>query len=252
MPTPACILIVDDEKDVLAVFIDLIETGGYRAIGTTDPEKALGIVQAEEVDLVIVDLMMPKRDGWHLLEDIKKYDTSIPVIVLTGFLSEQGESILSSKKADSYLIKPVDHDRLQAQIKHHLSDNKPSKNAHVVIIDANPDTREDTEHALSRRGFQITSFDALEAAELSIHNNPPDLIILDITFPKGNGFNLCQNLQQNPKTKHIPTFILTEESSRQNLLKAIQLGVRGFVAKPAAPNALVERVLKILRHPPTP
>ena len=250
MSTPACILIVDDEKDVLAVFIDLIETGGYRAIGTTDPEKALSIVQAEEVDLVIVDLMMPKRDGWHLLEDIKKYDTAIPVIVLTGFLSEQGESILASKQADSYLIKPVDHDRLQAQIKHHLLNHTPASNAQIVIIDADANTREDTNHALSRRGFKITPFDALAPAEQFIQNTPPDLIILDITFPSGSGFDLCQHLQKKPDTKHIPTLILTAESSRQNLMKAIQLGVRGFIAKPVAPNALVERVLKILRiHP---
>ena len=80
MPSP-CILVVDDEKDVVAVLIDLIETDGYRAIGTTDPEKALDIVQAEEVDLVIVDLMMPQRDGWRLLEDIKKYE---PIIALDG------------------------------------------------------------------------------------------------------------------------------------------------------------------------
>lgn len=247
MSTPACILVVDDEKDVLAVLIDLIEMGGYRAIGTTDPEKALGIVQAEEVDLVIVDLMMPKRDGWHLLEDIKKYDTSIPVIVLTGFLSEQGESILASKQADSYLIKPVDHDRLQNQIKHHLQNHTPASPAHIVIIDADAATREDTHHALSRRGFQITPFDALNSAELFIQNNPPDLIILDITFSNGNGFDLCKRLQKSPNTKNIPTFILTADSSRQNLMTAIQLGVRGFVAKPIAPNALVERVLKILR-----
>ena len=240
MSTPACILVVDDEKDVLAVLIDLIETGGYRVVGTTDPEQALGIVKAEKVDLVIVDLMMPKRDGWHLLEDIKKYDISIPVIVLTGFLSEQSESILANKQADSYLIKPVDHDRLQTQIKRHLRDNPPPSNAHIVIIDADANTREDTHHALLRRGFQITPFDALAPAEQFIQNNPPDLIILDITFPNGNGFDLCQHLQKSPNTKHIPTFILT----------AIQLGVRGFVAKPVSPNALVARVLKILRiHP---
>jgi twitching motility two-component system response regulator PilH len=194
--------------------------------------------------------MMPKRDGWHLLEDIKKYDTAIPVIVLTGFLSEQSESILASKQADSYLIKPVDHDRLQTQIKHHLQDHPPSSKAHVVIIDPDSNTREDTHHALSRRGFQITQFDALTPAELFIQNTLPDLVILDITFPNGNGFKLCQNLQKNPNTKHIPTLILTTESSRQNLMIAIQLGVRGFVAKPVAPNTLVERVLKILRiHP---
>lgn len=247
MPSP-CILVVDDEKDVVSVLVDLIETDGYRAIGSTDSEKALDIVQAEEVDLVIVDLMMPRRDGWRLLEDIKKYDTSIPVIVLTGFLTEQSEAILSSKNADSYLIKPVDHDRLQAQLKHHLIEHKPTTHARIFVIDTDADIREDINHALSRRGFEITTFDALAPAQEAIQNASPDLIILDITFPEGNGFDLCQQLHQNPTTKHIPILILTAESSRQNLMTAIQLGIRGFVAKPTAPNDLVERVLKIFRH----
>ena len=247
MPSP-CILVVDDEKDVVAVLIDLIETDGSRAIGTTDPEKALDIVQAEEVDLVIVDLMMPQRDGWRLLEDIKKYDTSIPVIVLTGFLTEQSEAILSNKNADSYLIKPVDHDRLQAQLKHHLLEHQPKAYAQIVVIDADEEIRDDLNHALSRRGFEITTFDTLAPAQEAIESVPPDLIILDIAFPEGNGFDLCQTLHQNSATKHIPVLILTAESSRQNLMTAIQLGIRGFVAKPAAPNDLVERVLKIFRH----
>lgn len=245
------ILIVDDEQDVLNVLIDLIETDGYHAIGTTEPEKALDLVRAEEVDLVIVDLMMPKMDGWRLLDDIKKYDTSLPVIVLTGFLSEQSEAILASKNADSYLIKPVDHDRLQAQLKQHLVEHHPAQNAHIVVIDPHQDTRDDIDHALSRREFKVTPFEALAPAEIFIKNNLPDLVILEITFPQGNGFDLCQTLHESATTKHIPTLILTSESSRQNLLKAIQLGVRGFVAKPAAPNDLVERTLKILQHPPT-
>jgi len=247
MGTQPSILIVDDEKDVLAVLMDLIETDGYRALGTTDPEKALDIVRAEEVDLVIVDLMMPKRDGWHLLEDIKTYDTTIPVIVLTGYLTEQSEAILASKQADSYLIKPIDHDRLQALLKHLLNRDQIPKQAHIVVIDSDREICEDLDRALSRRGFKITTFDTPAPALEFIQENLPNLIILEITFQNGNGFELCQSLQEDPKVKHIPTLILTADSSRANLMKAIQVGVRGFVAKPAAPNSLAERVLKILR-----
>ena len=248
MSDPPCILVVEDEKDVLAVLVDLIETDGYRVLGTTESTKALDMVRAEEVDLVLVDLMMPERDGWHLLDDIKKYDTAIPVIVLTGFLNEQSDAILASTKADSYLIKPVDHDRLQAQIRHHLMPRQAPDELQIFVIDADAAHREDTVHALGRRGFRITAFDSPDIARPAVLKSPPSLIILEVCFPGSNGFDFCRQLQEDPDTRNIPLLILTSDSSRKNLMAAIQLGVRGFIAKPAAPNDLVARVARICRH----
>lgn len=248
-PTDAShILVVDDEEDVLCVLTDLVRADGYRVTGTTDPQEALALVRQEVIDLVIVDLMMPKMSGWRLLKSLKTYDTKLPVIVLTGFINEQSESILTNQQADSYLIKPVDNQRLYKLLQTFLSPSLQSSPTTIVIVDDDPDTQRIVDHVLSRRNLTVTAFDDISPAFEYIHTNVPDLIILDLIFPNANGFDLCAKLQEHPETSDIPVIILTAQASRGNLMKAIGYGVRGFLAKPFAPNALADRVAHVLRQ----
>jgi len=244
------ILVVDDDADVLSVLTDLLRNDGFRATGAPNGEDALKIVQRELIDLVIVDLMMPRMDGWHVLREIKTYDTALPVIVLTGFITEQGESILTSHQADGYLVKPVDHTRLHTQLRMLLSDQRKEEDPYVVVVDDDPDIQQIVNHALSRRDIRVETFEAIQSAHEHIQAQPPDLIVLDLIFPKSHGFELCRALQAKPETAEIPILILTAHASRQNLVEAIRLGVRGFIAKPFSPNALADRVLKILKRQP--
>ena len=84
------ILVVDDDDDVLEILIELIRADGYRVSGAESGEKALEALQRESIDLVLTDLMMPEMNGWELLAAIKQNDESIPVILITGFITEQG------------------------------------------------------------------------------------------------------------------------------------------------------------------
>lgn len=243
------ILIVDDNADVLDVIGELLRTGGHDIRGATNGKAALEIVRNESIDLVIVDLMMPGMDGWHLLQEIKTYDSAMPVIVLTGFITEQGESILTNQQADGYLIKPVEHRRLQAMILSLLAKQPTTPSGHIVIVEDDATTRLLVEHTLIRRGLKVTAFTNIAEAQVHIINTLPDLVIIDIILSDTNGFDLCQILHDTPETLHIPILILTAQPSRQNLMQAIRLRVRGFLAKPVSPNDLIDRISKILRRP---
>lgn len=243
------ILIVDDQVDVLDVISDLLHTDGYRTTGATNGAEALAIIRRESVDLVIVDLMMPGMNGWRVLREIKTYDTTIPVVVLTGFITEQSESILTSQQADGYLVKPVEHSRLKILLRNLLAAPSSAQSGAIVVVDDDDDVCRAIEHALARRGLTTTAFNAIPSALDHIRQTHPDLIILEIVFPEASGFDLCRRLQEHPETADIPVIVLTAEASRQNLMQAIQLRVRGFIAKPFAPNEVAERILKILRRP---
>lgn len=245
--SPSHILVVDDEEDVLSVLLDLIRADGYNATGTANPEEALELVKDEVIDLVIVDLMMPKMSGWNLLKSLKSYDQALPVIVITGYITEQSESILTSQQADGYLIKPVDHQRLHNQLQALLSPTTPQIPATIAVVDDEFDTRRIVDHVFSRRGFTVAQYETVASALEAIQTDPPNLIILDLAFPHEDGFDLCRSLQNTPAAD-IPVLILTAHASRENLMHAIRLGVRGFIAKPFAPNALADRAAKVLRH----
>ena len=242
------ILVVDDEEDVLEILIELIRADGYRVSGAESGEKALEALQRESIDLVLTDLMMPGMNGWELLTAIKQNDESIPVIVITGFITEQSESILTDHQADGYLIKPIDQRRLQVLLKAHLFSHNLGRSVEVVLVDDDKSTLQAVDETLSKRGILVAGFEVPDEALQHILASPPDLVILDLLFPNASGFDLCKALHQTPETQDIPILILTAQSSKENLLQAIRLGVQGFVAKPFDPDELAERILKILRQ----
>ena len=245
-PSAFHILVVDDEEDVRTVLCDLIGADGYRVTGAANGREALKILKEESVDLVLTDLMMPDMSGWQLLRAVKKAYDHIPVIVITGFVSDHGESMLTDTEAEAYLIKPIDHSRLQALLKALLFSRNLGRPAEVVVIDDDPDALLAIEHALHERGLFTATFQDPARASQHIREHPPDLVIVDLLFPGASGFDTCQSLRSDPDTAFTPILILTAHPSRENVQKAVQLNVSGFIAKPFDPKELAERVLQLI------
>ena len=79
------ILIVDDEKNYLLVLEALLAPEGYEVITTDKAEKALRIIRASDLDLVITDMKMPGMSGMELLEAVKDIQPDLPVIMMTAY-----------------------------------------------------------------------------------------------------------------------------------------------------------------------
>ncbi len=242
------ILVVDDEEDIREVLCELIETEGYRVTGAPGGLEALEVLEKTSVDLVITDLMMPEMTGWQLIDALKERDSGILVVVITGYMSEQGEAVLTNRHVDGYLVKPFDHHRLQILLNALLFSRNLGRTAKVVAVDDDPDTTEAIEHILSKRGLYVTTFQEPDEALHHIRKTPPDLVIVDLMFPGADGFDLCQAIRADPDTALMPIVILTAHPSRENVARAVQLGINGFVAKPFDANELGERALKMIRQ----
>ncbi|MFN3534635.1 MAG: response regulator, partial [Desulfatiglandales bacterium] len=92
----AKILLVDDEELVLDALRDILVELGYRVVGTSDPEEAIKIYEREgaEIDLVIVDMIMPKMSGIELIQVIRRKDPHAKILVSSGYgIEEQGEAL---------------------------------------------------------------------------------------------------------------------------------------------------------------
>jgi DNA-binding response OmpR family regulator len=104
------ILIVEDERDVVDIVTIRLEAAGYECISAHDGQEGLEKVKSEEPDLVILDLMLPKIDGYkvcRLLKSDEKY-RHIPIILFTA--QAQKRDIDAGKKsgADAYIVKPFE------------------------------------------------------------------------------------------------------------------------------------------------
>ncbi|MCM1026674.1 MAG: response regulator transcription factor [Roseburia sp.] len=114
-----CILVVDDDREIVKAIAILLEGEGYEVLKAYDGLEALDILASRQVRLVLIDVMMPKLDGLSALMRIREKQ-NIPVIVLSA-KSEDTDKILGlSMGADDYVSKPYNPQELAARVKSQL------------------------------------------------------------------------------------------------------------------------------------
>ena len=118
------IVVVDDEPNIRDVLFELISGYGYRVSSAKSGRDALGILQEDQADLVITDLMMPDLNGWQLLKQVKEQYSKTAVVILTGYMSEEGEEILTNNEIDGYLTKPLEQVSFVEQVEHLIARKK--------------------------------------------------------------------------------------------------------------------------------
>lgn len=114
-----CVLVVDDDKEIVGMVAALLEREGYRALRAYDGMEALERVMDESVQLLIIDVMMPRLDGLSAVMRVRER-RNLPIIVLSA-KSENTDKILGlSMGADDYVTKPFDPMELVARVRSQL------------------------------------------------------------------------------------------------------------------------------------
>ena len=115
------ILIIDDADELIELTKRLLTARGYDVIGLNDGDRAIETIQKESPDLVIVDMLLPGKDGKEICSEIKSNDAikQTPVIISTGQFIDEAITAPGAglKKADDYLGKPFEIEDLLAKIK---------------------------------------------------------------------------------------------------------------------------------------
>jgi two-component system, OmpR family, response regulator len=105
MPDPATILLVDDEESVQKLLTYPLERDGYRVVQARDGDEALSRFDAEDVDLVVLDVMIPKVDGLEVCKRLRARST-VPIVMLTARDDELDKVLGLELGADDYITKP--------------------------------------------------------------------------------------------------------------------------------------------------
>ena len=134
------ILVVDDESRMRKLIKDFLTKDNYNVLEAEDGEKALEIFEneKEKIDLIILDVMMPKQDGWSVLRKIRQ-SSQVPVIMLTARGEEQDELFGFELGVDEYISKPFSPKilvaRVEAILKRVYGDTKQLKDYDGIVID---------------------------------------------------------------------------------------------------------------------
>lgn len=139
------ILIADDEKEILSLLRLYLENSGYRVLEACDGASALSLIRTEDISLALIDIMMPKMDGYTLIREIRR-TRNLPVIILSA-KSELSDKILGlGLGADDYITKPFDAlevtARVDAQLRRFcsLGSQKPAVPETITVHDLTLDT----------------------------------------------------------------------------------------------------------------
>ena len=136
----SCILIVDDELRMRKLIKDFLVAKGYSILEAEDGEKALEVFEEnkEKISLVLLDVMMPKVDGWTVLRKIRQ-DSKVPVIMLTARGEEQDELFGFELGVDEYISKPFSPKilvaRIEAILKRVNGEKKEVRDYGGIVID---------------------------------------------------------------------------------------------------------------------
>ncbi len=127
------ILVVEDDPTVIEILSSALHRAGYAVAVARDGEQALARLRDEPFSLVILDVLMPRMDGWETLRQIREFST-IPVIMLTGLDDELDQVRGLEAGADDYVVKPTSVTVIRARVRATLRRAKqPSRPAEPVL-----------------------------------------------------------------------------------------------------------------------
>src|SRR5436309_8652449 len=127
------ILIVEDEAAMRRGLEDVLAAEGYRVLTAPDGEKGLERAIAEKPDLILLDIMMPKLDGYAVCEELRRLGNSVPILMLTAKGQVEDRVTGLDVGADDYLVKPFSTEELLARVRALLRRTKRQGRAPVKL-----------------------------------------------------------------------------------------------------------------------
>jgi two-component system, cell cycle response regulator DivK len=111
-----CVLVVEDNDDSLFMLKTVLSRKGYRVVEAWDGKQAIEIAEAEELDLILLDLQLPRLNGLGVMHRLRQDSRllNVPIVIITGQDPEKYRSSAIAEGCDDFLLKPIDFDRLDA------------------------------------------------------------------------------------------------------------------------------------------
>ena len=187
------VLVVDDDPNLTDLLVDTLVVIGYEAYAAESAKTALEVLRKEQIDLVISDINMPDMSGIELLEEIKKANRQLPVMLITGIGSDSIKDRAYSSGADGFLAKPFRIGTIESEIGKLLAGFKRTR---ILIIDDNRDFLSSLAQRLEDADNIVYPFATVSEAASFLEDHTVDLVITDLKMPDGDGISLFNDLHQ--------------------------------------------------------
>jgi DNA-binding response OmpR family regulator len=246
MSKPIQVLVIEEDEHLCESIRSNLERDGFKVCTVENGSSC--IEEACKYKPRLIFLGTTKESG-QLVTTLKaNFDTrDIPVIILTEADSIEGKKQASEIGADSYINKEFVNENLAEMVRLKLEnceaaiDNARSrKRFPVLVIDDDNIVIELAKHWLYVDGFEVYTAEDGPSGIKAARKYKLDLILLDVVMPGMDGLEVLLNLKQHKKTRNIPVFMLTAQSSLGNMESAFARGADDYITKPFAGKELGE------------
>ncbi len=258
------ILIVEDEEALADVLKAKLTKQGYDTEVAGDGQAGYKKIKDWRPDLVLLDIVMPKMNGYEVLEKLNEDGDKTPVIIISN--SGQPVEIEKTKKlgAIDCLVKTqFDPKEVVEKVNKYLdgqidSGEKAKKQSEgnlggtkVLIVEDDSFLREICVKKLIKEGFNVQEAVDGEQALKMINEIIPDIILLDIILPALDGFQVLSAIRsdKNPKISKIPIIVLSNLGQDEDIDKAMKMGANNYLIKAHfTTDEIVKNIKKVLEN----
>ena len=221
------VLLVDDDPTMHDLVRRILEKEGIPVIGAGSGEEGLEMARQLHPAAIILDVMMPGGDGWHVLRELKKDPAlaGVPVLMLTVV---DDRSLGMALGAAEYLTKPVDRDRL-IEVVRRLRHEAGSGTA--LVVDDDPVARRRLVSLLGQEGWSVLEAGDGREALTRLDEATPDLILLDLQMPVLDGFGFLNELRGREGADEVPVVVVTGRDLTTDEREILGLSVRRIFDK---------------------
>ncbi len=222
------ILAIDDDPQVISLYERYLTPKGYYVVALTEPSLARERILELKPFAVTLDIMMPNKDGWSVLAEIKSDPGTQYVPVVICSIIDQEEKGYSLGAAD-YLLKPIlEEDLVQAMDRL----NPAGEMLDVLIIDDDPNDLRLMERALLDNGrYRPILAQGGQAGWELLKEGTPHAIILDLVMPDMDGFTILEKLRTDRGLCDIPVLVVSGGTLTEEQLKQLNDFGRQFLSK---------------------
>jgi two-component system cell cycle response regulator len=272
----ARILVVDDIPANVKLLEARLMAEYFDVLTASNGFDALDICDRTQVDVILLDIMMPEMDGFEVCERLKSNPRTahIPVVMVTA-LDQPSDRVRGLKAgADDFLTKPVNDLQLISRVKSlvrlktlsdelrirhdgtrqagvedvlRLTDGRLDEQAQVLLVDSRGASQERIIKALKPIA-EVSALSDPQAAVFEAAENGYDLVIVNSNLIDYDPLRLCSQLRSLERTRFIPILLITEQGDEQMIIRALDLGVNDYIVRPLDPNELVARALTQVRR----
>lgn len=249
IPGTGDILIVDDDAGTREVVSRSLRRAGFTTIEAKNGEEALLRARVVAPAMVVLDLLMPGIDGFEVLRTLRGQGMNIPILVLTGkVLTKEDEAILKNGLTHVLSKNGVAIEQVVAEAKKLIVSKRVIEKAsrfRIVYVEDSPQNRDIVRRYLSDEFDIIEAGDGEEGLE-RIAREVPDLVLMDLSLPRLDGWEATRRLKANPKLAHIPVFAVTAHAGQDERNRAKEAGCIEYLTKPLERDELVSVIKRHL------